>query len=106
MNKTDQLLTMYGEYLEILSPFFVEEKKEVSSDHTLSKDELIKIFDEMSTAIEDLDLDQVENLIQNLNNYYFNEDETSFLDALKNGVDEMDPDSCDEAIKNWKNYIG
>lgn len=97
---TDALLSKYASYEPILRPFCEEEKKE-SGKENIDKEKLFTCFEEMKDAIEDLDMDQMEAVVQEMEQYSYQGKQKELFEQLKEAVEEMDVDACEEILKCW-----
>jgi hypothetical protein len=104
MANTDEALKMYAHYKELLEPIFPE-KKDTGNKPAISKNELLGVFDDMMTAINDLDMDKMEAVVTKLDDYHFEGESENLHKSLCDAVGEMDPDKCEEVINNWKNIL-
>jgi HPt (histidine-containing phosphotransfer) domain-containing protein len=101
MRDTDEVISMYTHYYEILKPVFPD-KKETGNKPSIPKTVLLGLFDDMMTAINDLDMDKMEAVINKLDEYHFEGDDEKLYKRLCDAVGDMDPDVCEEVIHAWK----
>lgn len=99
--QTNQMLQKYVGYLDILKPL-CEEKTSSTSKDTIALDDLQKLFDEMENALDNLDMDQMEHVIEEMSLYDYPDAQRTYFEQLKSAVENIDVDSCEEVIKNWK----
>ncbi|MGN0247983.1 MAG: PocR ligand-binding domain-containing protein [Lachnospiraceae bacterium] len=99
--QTNQMLQKYVGYLDILKPL-CEEKTSSTSKDTIALDDLQKLFDEMKNALDNLDMDQMEHVIEEMSLYDYPDAQKTYFEQLKSAVENIDVDSCEEVIKNWK----
>ncbi|MDE5699405.1 MAG: response regulator, partial [Lachnospiraceae bacterium] len=104
LQNTDDVLAMYESYHNILSPFFPE-KQETEGKPPITADILTEVFAEMKQAIDDLDMDKMDDAIHTLDGYSFNDENHELYINLCEAVADMDPDACEEVITNWKKII-
>jgi signal transduction histidine kinase/CheY-like chemotaxis protein/HPt (histidine-containing phosphotransfer) domain-containing protein len=104
MADTDAALELYSHYKDILAPIFPD-KEDTSDKPPIDKDTLLEVFDEMTNAINDLDMDKLDECVSKLDNYHFEGDNEELYKRLKDAVGDMDPDACDEIINSWKNIL-
>lgn len=104
LQNTDDLLAMYAHYHDILSPFFPE-KPEVEGKPPITSDVLTQIFTEMKQAIDDLDMDKMDDAIHTLDGYSFDDENHELYIRLCEAVADMDPDACEQVITDWKKII-
>lgn len=104
LQNTDDLLSMYAHYHDILSPFFPE-KQEVKGKPPITADILNDVFVEMKQAIEDLDMDKMDDAIHTLDGYSFDDENHELYINLCEAVADMDPDACEDVINKWKKIM-
>lgn len=98
---TDDMLGQYYEYLDILEPFCKEEKKEESNVEA-SSEELAECFVHMREALEDLNLDGMEKVIENMSRYCYEGWQEEMFERLKEAVDNVDVDDCEVILEEWE----
>lgn len=104
LQNTDELLALYAHYQDILSPFFPE-KHEVEGKPPITSDVLTEVFAEMKQAIDDLDMDKMDDAIHTLDGYSFDDENHELYIKLCEAVADMDPDACEAVITDWKKII-
>lgn len=104
LQNTDELLALYAHYQDILSPFFPE-KHEVEGKPPITSDVLTEVFAEMKQAIDDLDMDKMDDAIHTLDGYSFDDENHELYIKLCEAVADMDPDTCEAVITDWKKII-
>ncbi len=102
---TDDMLRQYREYQAVLSPFFSEKPEQHSEKADISPDKLHEIFDGMHEALDNLDFDNMELLINEMEQYHYEGWQEELLGQLKDAVDEIDLDACEETISRWENQL-
>lgn len=102
---TASTVMKYMEYQWALAPLFeVKESEEVPKD-TADVDVVKQFLDDMLYAIDDLDMDRMDEIAASLDAYDYDETQKSLLEELKDAVSGMDVDACDEIIKKWKSEL-
>lgn len=101
---TDEMLEQYRGYLETLAPFCSDEE-DIMEKKDLTEDILRECFAKMKEAIENLDMDQVEEVIRDMAQYHYKDWEKDLLTQLKEATEEMDADRCEEIIKEWERQL-
>ena len=94
----------YGPAIGIL----FEEKKEDSKTKKKTKASrkvLSELFDMMSIALDNLDIDMMEEVISGLENFNYDLEQSKLFDQLKEEVSNIDIDACDKTIAEWKELI-
>lgn len=104
LQNTDDVLSMYAHYHEILSPYFPEQKEEEGKP-PITGAVLMDVFAEMKQAIDDLDMDKMDDAIHTLDGYSFADKDRELYLKLCEAVADMDPDACEEIIASWKEII-
>lgn len=99
---TDEMLKQYSGYLSVLQPFCEEEEETDLQKETASDDVLHKYFEEMQTAIEDLDMDRMEEVIRKMSEFSYEGWQQELFSQLKEAVAEIDVDACEAVIQNWE----
>ncbi len=98
---TDEMLAQYKHYLEILKPYFPEnEKKE--QKQKICKEILEVVFRDLREALEELDLDKMEDAMKELSQYEFDGWQKEMFEQLENAVEEIDSETCEEVIQVWE----
>lgn len=104
-NCTDEMLQQYRGYLSVLEPFFVEKQENTAEKCDSSPEVLRELFVQMRDALEELDIDAMESVIHEMENYRFEDSQEELFGKLKDAVDEIDVDVCEEIIDCWENNI-
>ena len=104
LQNTEDALAMYQHYYDILSPYFPE-KQEVEGKPPITTAILMDVFEEMKRAIDDLDMDKMDDAIHTLDGYSFHDESHELYLRLCEAVADMDPDECEEVMIEWKKII-
>jgi signal transduction histidine kinase/CheY-like chemotaxis protein/HPt (histidine-containing phosphotransfer) domain-containing protein len=99
--RTDAMLVEYNRYYEILQPYFPEES-DTSTHELITTDALRAFFKDMRTALDELDLDPMEEIINEMKQFSYRDDQSELFEQLKNAVEEIDVDSCEDILKRWE----
>ena len=99
---TEKMLQQYLAYLPVLEPFCAEEEEDEAHKKAISKEKLKECFVKMASAVEDLDMDQMEEVIQDMNRYHYEGRQHELFTQLKEAVEEVDVDRCEEILKSWE----
>lgn len=98
--KTDEMLRMYRHYKSVLAPFLEKDEEEV--EKVEADPELInQIFIDMKNALDDLDMDGVEDCVEQLSHFNYPDDQLSLYDRLADEAEEFNVDACIEIIHEW-----
>ena len=101
---TDEMLQQYVRFIDILKPYFPEEKKDTETNKEISADELQGFFEQIRAAMEDLDMDTALDIFNDMAELSYKEDEEALFEMLGEAVADYDVDKCEEIIKKWENY--
>ncbi len=98
---TDEMLTKYIEYKHILEPYFEKDKDNEAgtTKQPITNEVLMQYFADIEEALSDLDMDKVEEIIEEMSAYSYEDD---YFSELKDAVMEYDADKCEDIIKRWK----
>ncbi len=99
---TDEMLQQYRGYISILEPFFSEKKEDHVRKQEISLDLLPTLFAAMREALDDLDIDDMENVIHKMEQYHYEGKHQEMFHQLKNAVEEIDVDACEEIMDQWE----
>ena len=102
---TDRMLDQYLGYRFVFKPFLPDDKKEDGGQENISVAGLLKHFEDMRTAMEDLDMDRMEEVIQEMNHYHYEDWQKEMYMRLKDAVEEIDVDSCEVILQEWENKL-
>ena len=101
---TDELLTLYSHYADVLSPLFPE-KSSAEGKPPITRQALAEVFAAMTQAVNDLDMDKMEACIQKLDQYSFDETNQPLYTKLCEAVSDLDPDACEDVISTWRDIL-
>lgn len=103
---TEEMLRQYLEYIPVLEPYCAEEEEDDSSKKDISQEALERCFANMSSAVVELDMDQMEEVIKEMNQYHYEDVQHDLFEQLKDAVEEVDVDRCEQILKSWKENLG
>lgn len=101
---TPGMLEEYMFYKGILAPYFVKEEEE-QSGRAAEVEELKALFEQMEEAMENLDMDAMEQAIKDMNQYSYSDAQRGIFEKLKNAVEDIDTERCEEIIEEWKREL-
>lgn len=104
LQDTDALIELYAHYIDVLAPLFPE-KQNSADKPPVPVSALMEAFDDITQAINDLDMDQMDAAVQKLDNYQFDGENAELYAKLCDAVSDMDPDACEEVIGHWKTIL-
>lgn len=103
--KTPALLELYSHYEGILKPFFPEtENTNAHQKELIRKDILLKAFEKLQDALDDLDMDGMEAVKDTLSQYRYEGHSLELYKKLCSAIDEINPESCEAIMDDWS-YI-
>lgn len=102
---TDEMLEQYLAYLPVLEPFCADEQEDTAEKGNISDDVRQNCFSKMRSALDDLDMDQMEEVIEEMNKYHYETWQQDLFAELKEAVEDIDVDRCEEILSNWESKI-
>ena len=103
--KTDDRLEQYREYIDILAEFFPEEEESEESKEACTEEIIATCFARMRQALEDLDMDQMDEVAEEMKKYRYDDRGKKYLDELLVAVAEMDVDTCGNVMMEWEQQV-
>ncbi len=100
---TDAMLEQYAAYEPVLAPFCRED--EDAEKKELTADVLSRCFADMRDALDNLDMDQMEAVIDHMGEYHYENWQRELFDQLKEASEEMDVDRCDAILRSWEEQM-
>lgn len=98
------MLAEYLFYKDILAPYFTREDEE-KEDKQIYSGELTGLFAQMREALDNLDMDAMEETIQSMDRYSYGDVQDEYFEKLKNAVDDMDTEQCEEILDAWETSL-
>lgn len=102
---TSALLDRYRSYLPVFAPLFQEAEAPAGDKEAISNDVLSDFLNQLGEAVENLDLDTMEELMAKMLEYSYDEARTETINQLKEAVENIDVDTCEELINQWKSEL-
>lgn len=102
---TDRMLQQYLSYRDVFAPFCPEENDEDDTKEKIPIEVLLKYFSDMRAAVEDLDMDKMEEVVHEMNHYSYEDWQQEMFSRLKDAVEEIDVDSCETILQEWENKL-
>jgi len=102
---TDDMLKQYRGYQTVLEPFFWEKQEQHNEKTDILPDRLYEIFASIHEALDNLDFDNMDLLINVMEQHHYEEWQEELLGQLKIAVDEMDMDACEKIIDYWEAHL-
>lgn len=101
----DKLLELYRGYELSLGKYIKapREKKKPKEDYGIKK--IQDCLDCMQEAVDDLDMDAMDQVIDRLRQITLGEEETEYFRQMKEAVEEVEVEICEEVIAKWKQLL-
>ncbi|MGN1205809.1 MAG: PocR ligand-binding domain-containing protein [Eubacterium sp.] len=99
---TNLLLEQYRHYHAILQPYCEKNEVDNSPKIAFSAEAVLSLFATAKEALEDLDLDQMEDIISDLLQYDYPEEQQKLCSQLREAIEVMDVDTCESIIDEWE----
>lgn len=97
---TDQMLQKYVCYIDILKPY-CEEEEDTAEKECIDKVHLNNLFDHMLEALDNLDMDRMEEVVIEMDRYSYQGVQNEYIEHLKVAVANIDVERCEEIIRKW-----
>ncbi|MCR4618606.1 MAG: response regulator [Lachnospiraceae bacterium] len=92
-----EAMDTYRKLLADLAKYFPEEEKKELPP--ITDDELKTIFDELSDACDNLEMDGMEACAEKLKSYSYDESRAELIEKLYGAIEDIDADACIELMK-------
>ena len=92
----------YRSYLPILMPYCKEEEIPEAEKVEADPSRIRELLTDMRAAMDDLDMDKMEEICNNLHGFAFPQEQQDIFDLLKEASESLDIDTCEEAIDKWE----
>ena len=102
---TPGMLEEYMFYKGILAPYFTKTEEEQGDRAAADQGEMESLFAQMEEAMENLDMDAMEVVIQEMAHYSYDDAQRKFFDELKNAVEDIDTEACEKIIAEWREKL-
>lgn len=102
---TDSMLELYTSYKDVLAPYFPEEVIDESEKQDADYATMHRLFHSINEALDNLDMDQMEEATNELKKYRYDEAGQALLQKLLDAAEEWDVDSCMNIITEWAGII-
>ncbi len=101
-SNTEAMLKQYCDYIPVLKPFFEETKKEDKEKPPVSNEVLKQFFSKLRAAMEELDIDTMEEIYARMEEYGYDGIQETLLGKLREAVENIDVDACESIISRWE----
>lgn len=102
---TDEMLVEYCNYISVLKPYFEKEQGSEVQLELIGEEQLLAYFEELAEAVDNLDMDGMEDVIASMKNYSYLENQQPLFERLCDAVDSVDVYECEEIIKQWREIL-
>ncbi len=102
---TEEMLQQYCSYIPVLRPYFEESKKKDVEKKQISSEKIKAFFEALRMAIEDLDIDTMEEITGKMEGYCYEDEQAALFKQLQEAVERIDVDACEDIIRNWETFI-
>ena len=102
---TDKMLEQYKGYRSILEPFCADSAKGDAGKEKVPAEAVQNCFGRMRGAVDDLDMDGMEEVIQEMDQYRYEGWQKEMFARLKEAVEEIDVDSCEAIMIEWEGKL-
>ena len=101
--KTPELLKQYLQLADGLEPYFPEETPAEPTEF-ITSEQLEAIFTKLEQAMQELDLDLFEEVVDDFSHYQYLDWQQELLGQLKDAIEMMDTDTCESLMQAWKTH--
>ncbi len=102
--QTPDLLKQYSEYSRILAPYFPDEVTNDAEKADADEETLHTLFGKLREALDNLDMDDMEAVLKDMDQYRYTDWKHDLFERLKNAVDDIDVDACEEILQEWETH--
>ncbi len=102
---TDEMLEQYRGYLPVLRPFCAEGEENEGEKQQIDMEELLHCFTEIRMAAEDLDMDRMDEIIEEMKQYRFEDWQEDSFAQLWSAVEDFDVDRCECVLQEWEQKL-
>ena len=98
----DETMAMFEELLKNLSKYFETGDEDGTDKAQITDEKVNEIFDKLSAACEELDMDVMEECSKELESYSYPEGKKETVEKLIDAIGSMDPDSITELMEEYR----
>ncbi|MBR6391193.1 MAG: PocR ligand-binding domain-containing protein [Lachnospiraceae bacterium] len=98
----DKLLEDYAAVKDKIAYLFETDTSADADKQEATTEKLKSLFGRMRVAIDDLDMDAMEEVIEDMDKFSYNDFWQTKYDSLKDAVSRMDVDECMDILDSWK----
>lgn len=103
-DNTDKAIHMYRELKERLRGFFPDVEEETAKK-PCSPTEIVEMLEELDRAIEDFDTLLIDEVIEKMSGYLYDDAYYGFFSHIKEAAEEGDIEACGNIANQWKAEI-
>ena len=93
------------EYGETLKEYFPEEEKKQVALKEISGEQLAELFAKLREALEELDMDSAEAVLNEMSECSFSEPQSALMAQMQEAVAEYDAEKGEEILQNWEQLL-
>ena len=98
----NKLLEDYAAVKDNIAYLFESDPSADADKQEATTEKLKSLFGRMRVAIDDLDMDAMEEVIEDMDRFSYNDFWQTKYDSLKDAVSRMDVDECMDILDSWK----
>ena len=98
---TDEVVSYYRWYKNILAPYFEMPEENVEDGLDFTQEILKEQAEKMGDALEELDSDKMEEVVTELAKYSLKDNHKELYEHLKSAVQDIDTESCEAIMDAW-----
>ena len=103
--RTDEMLSKYKSYIEVLAPYFAISKQDDSDKQVIGAETLENLFVRLREAMDDLDMDSMEEVLEEMKKYRYEGGAKELFEQLQESIDNIDIDRTEEVLKCWESML-
>lgn len=100
----EELIEQYRALEPILTKYIDIPKKQEMPKADYDTKLLLAMLNEMQNAVDDLDMDEMEQVLGKLEQISLDEEHTAYLQKMRDAVEELDVETCDQLIAEWNKF--
>lgn len=104
-SNTDEMLVEYCNYLSVLKPYFEKKEQENENLEIISKEQLLMCFTQLEEAVDNLDMDGMEAVLETMKAYAYEEAHKDLFTGLCDAIDVVDVYACEDIMNQWKELL-
>ena len=90
-----------------MAPYFEKDKEKETEieKEKITVEKLKQFFADLREAFDCLDMDGMEKVIQEMENYQYEEEQSGIYEQLKDAVAQIDADKSEEILQLWETHF-